>query len=296
MSIKSFEFQVAIRRHHNTFLYQDKKHLQDFILIKNPLLYWLADPFVVEINGLHYLFVEAANRITGKGKLIYTILESKSLNRCKWKKCLKEKYHLSFPNLFIDNDYLKMIPETHQNSCISVYESSLNKKTFNNWSIDKTYVSNIECVDTIFLKNYLITYNISNPHYRLELYSLDGKCLFSCFDTELTLRPAGKILYNNNHTIYVSQNCKHGYGSGIIFNYIDISRRTIYLKPFLQIDYNDLNIVFNNNIYNGIHTYNKDSEYEVVDIKLTKFNAFGFIGKCYNKIKSLLCGVNKDNN
>lgn len=286
MNIKSYEFKLAIRElNGNSYLYKDKNLLKEFKIVKNPLTRWLADPFVVEINGHHYIFAESASRITGKGKLVYCEINKKKINKCHWKTCLSTKYHLSFPNVKQVNGKIEMIPETYQDNCIASYVLMKEKGDFH-WVKNNEIVSDVSCVDTVRLNEGYITYDISSNIFKLKLISKEGDELDCLGDTDMVLRPAGKVFLYNKKNILVTQNCKTIYGEGLIFNELDLTDdKKMKLSPFYTINYKDLNSIFNVNFYVGIHTYNFDSRYEIIDVRVKKFNFLGLLGKIFDKIK-----------
>lgn len=286
MNIKSYEFKLAIRRiQDNAYLYKDKNLLKEFKFIKNPFTRWLADPFVVEINNRHYIFAESASRITGKGKLIYTEINEKEINKCHWKTCLKEKFHLSFPNVSFENGKIEMIPETYQDNCIANYVLKDDKQF--SWVKNNDVVSNVKCVDTIKINEGYISYDISANTFALKFLSEDGKVIDSMPDRNMSLRPAGKMFLDGTKRILVTQNCSTIYGEGLFFNEFNLEKGSkIKLDSFQAIDYKDLNSIFNVSYYVGIHTYNFDSKYEIIDVRVKKFNFLGLLGKIFDKIKS----------
>ena len=65
---------------------------------------------------------------------------------------MKEKFHLSYPHIFKDNNEYYMIPETMEDSSIRLYKA-INFPM--KWEFKKTLISNISAVDTttLFYKN-----------------------------------------------------------------------------------------------------------------------------------------------
>ena len=284
MKLKSMEFQIGIRKHKGIFLYNNPGLIKDFLFIKNPHKYWLADPFIININGKHFLFAEAATKSAWKGEIVFAEIKSDKINSVKWKKCLKKDFHLSFPNVFLTGNTLCMMPETNEDNCVSIYECN----SFENdvvWSDKKIVLSHIQSVDSVALEDYLITYNISGELYKLQFYSLTNrKLLFEIPDLDSKLRPAGKVIISNNILIYPSQDCEREYGGGLIFNQLLIDNDSIEINKFVELDSNFLNAAFNSKRFTGIHTYNSDDEYEVIDIKTNRFSLAGLLKKIISKL------------
>ena len=261
MTLKSMEFQIGIRKHNNEFLYENSSLIKDFLFIKNPRKYWLADPFIINYNGKHLLFAEAATKRAWKGEIFFAEIDPNRINSVKWKKCLKKDFHLSFPNVFLKNNTLYMMPETNEDNCISIYECvSINDTIV--WSDNNIVLNNIKSVDSVFIDDYLITYNISNDVYKLQLYSLKNMLFLSeLIDEKSKFRPAGRIIASGDNLIFPSQDCESGYGDGLIFNKLSINDSKMEINEFLEIDYKLLNKIFNVDRFKGIHTYNCDDTY-----------------------------------
>ncbi len=284
MKIKTMEFQIGIRPHNGSFLYKDVNLISKFIFIKNPLGYWLADPFVIRVSEKHYLFAEAATKLKWKGKLVYAEINPFRPNKLKWKVCMKEKNHLSFPNVFLIEDTLFMLPETSEGNFLSVYKNIGDLSSLK-WKKEKSYIIGKKLVDSIFIDNYIVTYNISNTDYCLELYSKGAAQLIdSICDSDYKLRPAGRFIETEDELIFVSQNCLREYGEGLIFNSFSIVDNQMIINKKFEINYVDLNKVFGKKNYVGIHTYNFDDKYEVIDVRKENFSFLGVIRKIINKI------------
>ncbi len=286
MRFKSLEFQIGIRVHKNRYFFKDTSLIKDFCFIKNPRNYWLADPFVINIGDKHYIFAEAARKTNWRGKLVYSEINEENLKKCKWKTCLLEDYHLSFPNVFTDTEGLHVIPESSESKALYRYNliSQQNKKiTFGKKEILK---NNVQFVDSIFYKEYLITYNIESLPYKLQMFAKDGNHLIDeIVDSRQHLRPAGNIITDITD-IFVSQDCEAEYGQGIIFNRIMIKNGRLNIKPLLEVDASLLNKELKQKIFTGIHTYNFDDKYEVIDVKKNTLSLPGFVGKIIRRIKS----------
>lgn len=284
MKLKSMEFQIGIRKHKGNFLYNNPKLIEEFIFIKNPHKYWLADPFIININGKHFLFAEAATKSAWKGEIVFAEIKPDKINSVKWKKCLKKDFHLSFPNVFLISNTLCMMPETNEDNCVSIYECN----SFENnvaWSDKKIVLNDIQSVDSVSFEDYLITYNISDALYKLQFYSLTNRnLLFEIPDKEYKLRPAGNVISSSKCLIFPSQDCKSEYGGGLIFNQLLINNDSIEINKLVELDSNFLNAAFNSKRFTGIHTYNSDDEYEVIDIKTNRFSLAGLLKKIISKL------------
>lgn len=288
MKIKTLEFQIGIREHNGSFLYNDVGRIALFRFIKNPVLYWLADPFIININGKHFIFAEAAKKLTWKGKLVYSEINEKNPLSLKWKTCLKKDFHLSFPNVFIHSNSLYLMPETNEDNTLSIYKNINNLEPPFKWEKCCTLIKNKKLVDTIIYGEYLVSYDISNSCFKLELYSNHHTLLDAIEDHDLSLRPAGNIIYkNDNKTILLTQNCKNEYGEGIIFNSFEIKDSKMSIEPLFEVNSSFLNAVFSRKIFSGIHTYNFDDKYEVIDVRKEVLSIQGIFRKFLNRVKTI---------
>ena len=117
--------------------------LRKSIKIPNPVNRYLADPFLIKKNGIHYCFVEDYNyKIKRGGISVYKITK----NNCLYLgSALKEKFHLSYPFLFNYKNQLFMCPESHKNRSIRIYKCiDFPLK----WKFHSTIMKDVSAVDT----------------------------------------------------------------------------------------------------------------------------------------------------
>ena len=88
----SESWNVAWRKKGTGSLLHDKKSI--FHVIRNPIRYWAADPFLFESKGKHYIFAELYDYVKRRGTIGYYSFDQK-----KWISVIKEDYHLSYPYL-----------------------------------------------------------------------------------------------------------------------------------------------------------------------------------------------------
>lgn len=82
--------------------------------------FW-ADPFPVESNGRHFVFVEELQYATRKGHIAVLELGKDGLRRPPVT-VLEEDYHLSYPFVFRWKDRFYMVPESSANRTVDLYE------------------------------------------------------------------------------------------------------------------------------------------------------------------------------
>ena len=114
------------------------------IRIQNPKNRFLADPFTIKRDGVHYCFVEDYNYITKRG-CISTYEITKDISK-ELGVAIAEDFHLSYPYLFEYQNNLYMCPETHEKGEIRIYKC----EDFPlNWKFFRTIMHNVSAVDTV---------------------------------------------------------------------------------------------------------------------------------------------------
>ncbi|AEF82201.1 glucosamine inositolphosphorylceramide transferase family protein [Leadbettera azotonutricia] len=241
-----------------------------------------ADPFPVEYNGKTYIFIEqqlgSANGTLGVIEL-YPDLTISVLTPI-----LEKNYHLSFPNVFCiregNNDIWYMIPETHENNTIDLYQAS---DFPYKWDYTMTLMHNVIAVDsTVFYYNQKwwlftnietkpdpINKNLSafysnsfpsdtwTPHLQNPLVSnLENS------------RMAGTVFYNtqNRSPYRPAQNCLKDYGKETNINEI------MELTPFSYKEKLINTYLPERNLHAVCtHTINYTDKYMLRDIKTRTF-------------------------
>lgn len=184
-------------------------------IIKNPPNRFLADPFIIERNGIHYCFVEDYDCISKKAVIsVYKITKDGYTDLGI---ALREEFHLSYPFMIESNGELYMCPETHAAKDIRIYRCIDFPLV---WKLEKTIMSNISAVDTnIFYmdeKWWLMT-NIDSStleNYGSELHIFYSKDLLTenwiphpknsvVFDSEQARN--GGLLFEDNKIFRVFQ-------------------------------------------------------------------------------------------
>ena len=129
-----------------------------WVRLKQPKDVSRADPFIVYKDGKYYIFFEEFDIKKRHGYLC----AGEYCQNCNEIKnirvILNEKYHLSFPNVFLYKNEYYMIPESSENKTIDLYK-------FINFPYNlvkiKTLINNISAADNVLLfkdqKVYLFT-------------------------------------------------------------------------------------------------------------------------------------------
>lgn len=270
---KFYHWQIAYR----------KKGFDEFIPIPNPKFGWAADPFVIKYQGEIYLFAEIfLYKSERNGVIGYCKYKNNKFS--EWKVTMDKHWHLSYPFVFIQEEKLYMCPESIQSEEVSIFELiSFPDK----WKKVETILCNGKFADSTFFQycneNYMFTYKHKNSLIdgNLYLYKLKKNGGFSVKKISSDLesaRPGGKIIYNRDKLIRVSQNSEKGYGTGLIFSEID-NVWPNYCEHIIKKVYpRDIRIMSKKK-YIGIHTYNSCEDIEVIDLKYTQSSLQEYIAQ-----------------
>lgn len=252
-----------------------------FIPIDFSLRYWIADPFIFQHNNETYIFMERYDSALGRGNIAY----SKYQNG-KWSKIrnvIRSAHHMSYPFIFRQNNEIFMIPETSQSKQIFLYRAI---DFPDRWEITDSIFCDIEALDTTIYyndeANWLFTAAIvpDNEHKQLLLYySIDLTNWIAHAGNPIRhdelARPAGRIFKFGNRLIRPSQYVKQeDYGSSLHFQEITIlTAETYQEQTFKIIKPADFSVACGPSP-NGIHTYDSNSKWEVIDYRRCRLNPF----------------------
>ena len=284
-------YQVYCRKKNCDSLISNAGKLKEFKKIKNPFGYWIADPFVIKMDGKNYVFAERFGLFSGRGSIVYTCIDER---RNKWRLAIKEKYHMSFPNIFINANDVFLVPETAKdNNSVSIYKAS--RFPFS-WKKEKVIFQKegYHPVDSISLdpqpfSKTMLTYIEKDNKKELLLLSKDNDWFVekkSFIDTNLNLRPAGSPFLFNGSLVIPFQDCFRTYGGGMLFRKASFNKDELVLEDVL-FEINPKNItecLATKKIVVGTHTYNQNDDFEVIDIKTLKFSILGFLDKIFKKV------------
>ena len=190
-----------------------------------------------------------------------------------------------------------MIPESGDANEIAVYKAV---QFPDKWAKQAVLKAGVAACDTnlITYKNqiYLLTtiFDKNQSKYsfeRLYIFVWNGTNFEECknfvavSDSEYA-RNAGKMFYDDEVLYRVSQNCKNMYGENLNFLEIGQMSSTQYEENLVKrVTWGDIQIKGNKK-YDGIHTYNYDLQYEIIDLQKNKwFRIERFIYLLVNKIK-----------
>ena len=244
-----------------------------FSVLKADKRFWYADPFLFEKGGETYLFVEMFDNVTELGVIGFSRFCDGKFTKPEI--IIKENFHLSYPLVFEENGKIFMMPETHEDKCVQLYEAV---EFPYKWKKSRVILNEEDAVDTVIYKDKIIVSKVTKPVEmvtHLEIYDRNSGEKYSEFpateDSQLK-RGAGSIFEENGKIIRPAQDCIDAvYGRGVILYEI---------KKLTESDYEEEKIgeilpeiiIADGSAIKGTHTYARTGSLEVVDIKRRRFN------------------------
>ncbi len=191
-----------------------------------------ADPFVISMNGKHYLFIEELLLKTNKGHISCLVMnESGQIEDSRI--LIDKPYHLSYPFIFQHEHIWYMIPESAESRTVDLFECI--EFPFQ-WKFKRSLLTDIEAFDStlhfqdgqfwlfctirksrgassddnlyLFYTNDLLE-GKWHPHYNNPVIS-----------NPKSARPAGRIISHKGSLYRPSQICIPRYGYGLALNKI----------------------------------------------------------------------------
>ncbi len=256
-----------------------------------------ADPFLFTHQGKTWLFYERQDLTDMKGTLWCLNLDDPKGRPLL---VLEEPFHLSYPQVFRYGKYTYMLPETRQGGEVRLYRCACFP---GKWERVEQILP-LEAVDTTLVRAGEGRSGESHAYYaftytdkRLELYYLElaadrfhvvSKVKIYASLPSRESRPGGGIYTEGGKLYRPAQNCTDYYGQELILYAIDRldkdgfqEHEACRLRPE-QFSVPGVNAI-------GIHTYNRNEHYEVIDL-LHREERLCTIGK---KIEWKLRGMGK---
>ena len=200
-----------------------------------------ADPFVIEKDGINYIFLEAYEEQLKKAHIV--VLEADGSGIISQpKKVLEAPYHLSYPFVFAHEGNYYMIPETAANKTVSLYRA----RSFPyDWELVMHLMEGIELADaTLHFENglwWLFAAGRNHPFVSTndQLFLFYSEALLSGewkphiqnpVATQVeNCRPAGRLFRHEGKLFRPAQdNASRQYGFGIRINEVTVLTKEIY--------------------------------------------------------------------
>jgi hypothetical protein len=237
--------------------------------LPNPPGRYLADPFPIEVDGRHFLFVEDYSHAARRA----VISVSEAGPDDAWsppRRVLECDYHLSYPFVFEHEGAIYMLPETGEAGRVELHRAV---EFPHEWRPDRVLLEGLTAFDaTLHIEDGLLWLfaNIVEDHGdRGELWLFSSPSL----DREWrphpqnpivadpgTARPAGRLFRQGGVLVRPSQDCSRVYGEAVVLNRVDVlSSGEYHETPVGRIEPDWMPGV------EGTHTYTFDSRYECLD-------------------------------
>lgn len=183
---------------------------------------FVADPFMLRVDEIWYMFFEVMNRQTAKGE-IGLATSRDSLNWIYQQIVLAEDFHLSYPNVFEWKNEYYMIPETIEPGVVRLYKA----QTFPfQWSLVGPILSVRSADPSVFRYGdrwWMFTCSSPYEHDALRLYFADD--LIGPWiehpaspivkSNKQIARPAGRVVVSNKSITRFAQDCVLRYGHNV---------------------------------------------------------------------------------
>ena len=292
------EWGCAIREAESYSLFTDNNNTL-FVPIPNSFRYWAADPFLIDYDGKTMLFVELYDRFKRKGLIGYMNISSGI--KKSFKVVYETNCHLSYPYVFEYNDNLYAIPESNNIKKLLLLRWNNNKEKFEEV---RTFMEGYCLADTTFvLKDqecFMLTTEVTYKDNigTLSIFKRTGNGLYEpsinnpIVKDKSSARNAGKVISINGFLYRISQDCSNGYGAGLNLMKIEKISLNEYKETLEKKIYPSNVSIKGINKIDGIHTYNANGKYEVIDYKIShKFSLGELIGyvlcqlRIYNKME-----------
>ncbi len=232
-----------------------------------------ADPFMVDEEGKSYLFYEELDYKTLKGYLLVSEYDEARKAFTNPREILRKEYHLSYPNIFKFEGKYYMVPETHENGTIDLYEAeSFPLK----WKRVRTMMENVKAVDATLYQKEGLWWMFVNIAAK-EGFSLNDELyIYYCKDfrtdewiphrsnpvvSDVTrARPAGHLLERDGKLFRPAQDCSGVYGRGLVINEILQLNEAVYEERVVQ----HIRADFADDLV-AVHTFNHSERFSVID-------------------------------
>jgi hypothetical protein len=266
-----YRWQVAFRERERGERTIPDPATPDWRPLEAPIDRFWADPFVIERDGRHWLFVEEYRYRTGRAAIAMTELTDHRPPRAP-EVVLAPEHHVSYPCVFEHDGAVYMVPETRESGNIELYRAHDFPR---DWRLERVLIEDARASDpTIAVHDgrFWLFAAVQDPHERFA----DELCLWWADDLTgpwhrhplnpvvsdvRSARPAGALFHRDGALVRPGQDCSRGYGHAITLNQIDV----------LSVDdYREREI---GRVAPGrppsvlaIHSLNADDAFEVIDV------------------------------
>lgn len=310
-------WNIAIRKGTAGKLIKDVK--SPFHVIKNDRYSWIADPFLFEKDDIIYIFAERYDYRLLRGVIAYTVYDSITEKISDWHNVIIEDWHLSFPFIFTINNNIYIIPESNVSNRLFVYKAIefpdvwekkviYQGRRFADTAIidDKTgiYVYSLEHNPKNIEEQWAVVFKMGHTEQEKisETCEFFIKTKIEKYSTNPETRRLGGAFFKwNNKMIKVAQDCKDTYGKRLVFQEFNISAlQKIFFsdkninsmnkhismieRKIQTISCEDITTDLKKRKWSGIHTYNSNGKYEIIDLKGSRISLIQWLFRFLRKL------------
>jgi hypothetical protein len=254
--------QIPVRDDWSIGIYQGKSpfHLAPSDMAHNPVLTakdvkditaaYVADPFMIRIDGTWYLFFEILNQMSERGE-IGLATSKDALTWTYQRRVLAEPFHLSYPYVFESQGEFFMVPETFQTDTIRLYKAD--SFPFQ-WSFVSTLIIGKDLVDPSIAhyrdKWWLFASSGIHPFRAENLHLFYADDLLGTWQEHhkspvirgnmKIARPGGRVINYEDKLFRYAQDCAQTYGRQVgAFEITDLtqdrySERAVSEEPIVK--------------------------------------------------------------
>ena len=252
---------------------------------------YVADPFIIRIDGSIFLFYERYDYIRRIGKVVCARL-TENLRFIEEKEMSSICGHASYPFIFSYDDTILLIPENMESKNGPIYDIKIfNNELFLNLANYKLPFVGED--PTIYFHNekfWLWTTLKSDSLYLFYADKISGEWIpHKCNPVKVSkkVRPAGNLFGMNGRIYRPSQDCTNRYGEKIIINEIVILNESIYVEREIRsIDSSAWG-------GHGVHTINKFDKYLIIDVNYERVTIAYILGLLIKLCRDFICVIQK---
>jgi hypothetical protein len=249
---------------------------------------FVADPFVWLRNGVPYVLFESYDFWSCRGR-ISSLPLSGLLEMPVMVNEICSRGHLSYPFTIFSNGAWYCVPESSESLNVRLY---IWDEATDDWRFVSRILEGVALLDPslCFLNGmwYMFgTLKGDDPHGKLNLWyseSLDrgwrphpSNPIRTARDQ---VRSAGPLFVADGQLYRPSQDCRRGYGSGLILNRVD----TLDVNQFKEVPVVEWRAMKNSPFPDGLHTITVLEDTLVVDVKRYRFSLFAVAWKLWWKL------------
>lgn len=241
---------------------------------------WLADPFLLseDENSISFL-AEQWIETKGKGQIVKVVISKPNYIVEKISVILELDTHLSYPNIYRENDVIYVYPENYQSGVFSIYRyNPKTEKLENPIPLIKAPLLDAQIVK-LNDRYYILSIGyegIREENQKLYIYQADTllgpyELIQTIDDNKLYQRGAGQIIVHKKDVIRPTQDCEEDYGKAVIFQKISCNQQ--YLNEEIV-----GRLMPSKEYPEGLHTYNVMGRICIIDgIKYSIGNIMTYI-------------------